>query len=438
MTSESVPTLDLTAPAKPRAASWGADVRSAVHSLLRNSAFLVSNVVLGAVAGFGALTILAHLYPVRAVGLAGAALAATSLIITVSQLGLNYSLVRFLPVTTHRSALINTVLTATMLVAAVSAGVFLLLPPAQRLYALGGIFVVTFLLTTVCAAGYTQLENVFVADTSAHLITRANIFTQAAKLILPVVLLPLGIAGAYISQSAAIAVGFVALLVVLGRRGHWFRPSISSSATRELRRFSVGTYVGSLIASLPVLLLPLIIVARFGPVQNAYWYTAMLLAMFLYQVPGCVSQALLAEGAHRPTARRELLRRSTTLIGAVMLPLLAFAFLMAPIGLAILGPRYAAGSLTPLRWLIVGGLMSSVNYLTGTVLYLAKKTIVIAVINAIDAIIVLGLAVGWAHNVNDIAVCWVIGEIANVILFALATAWSLVQVHGQWEALGGQ
>jgi hypothetical protein len=59
-------------------------------------------------------------------------------------------------------------------------------------------------------------------------------------------------------------------------------------------------------------------------------------------------------------------------------------------------------------------------------------------INAIDAIILLGLAVAWAHNVDDVAVSWVIAEIVNVILFTLAAAWSLVQVHGEWEALGGQ
>jgi O-antigen/teichoic acid export membrane protein len=453
MASENVNTLDLTTPVQREGIEHSAAlaraesspppssrrVGSALQSLVRNSAFLVSNTVLASVSGFAALTLLAHLYPARALGLSGAALAATSLVITVSQLGLDFSLPRFLPVTKNRSALINSALTATLLVAAVSAGVFLLLPPAHRLYALGAVlFIVTFWLTTVCAAGFDQLETVFVAETSAHLITRANIFTNAAKLVLPCALLPLGIAGAYVSQSAAFVVGFVSLLIVLGRRGHWFHPSISSSATRELRRFSVGTYLGSTLGSLPLVLLPLIILARFGPVQNAYWYTAMLLARLLYLLPGCVSQALLAEGAHRPTARRELLRRAATLIGAIMVPLAAFAFLTAPIGLAILGPRYAAGSLTPLRWLIVAGLMSGVNYLAGTVLSLAKKTFVIAVINAIDVIIILGLVVAWAHNVDDVAVCWVIGEIANVILFTLAAAWSLVQVHGKWEALGGQ
>jgi O-antigen/teichoic acid export membrane protein len=412
---------------------------SAVGSLLRNSAFLASNLMLGAIAGFVALALLTHLYSVRAVGLSGAALSATGLITTISLLGLNYSLVRFLPVTAHRSAMINTVLTASMLVAAAGATVFLFLPTAHKLFAFGELlFIVTFIVTTVFSAGFNQLENVFVADTSAHLITRANILTNASKIAFPAALLPLGIAGAYVSQSAAFAVGFVSLFIVLGRRGHWLRPSISSAATRELRRFSAGTYVGSLLGSLPLLVLPLIILARFGAVQNAYWYTAMQLAALLYQLPGCVSQALLAEGAHRPTARRELVRRSATVIAAVMVPVLAFAFLTAPIGLAILGHRYSAGSLTPLRWLIVAGFMSSINYVTGTVLYLAKKALVIAVINSIDAIIVLGLTLAWAHNVDQVAVSWVIGEVANVVLFALAAAWSVAQVGGRWEALGGE
>ena len=387
MASEDVNTLDLTAPANR---AWGSNtaprwpgrslaplhasrrVGSAFQSLVRNSAFLVSNTVLASVSGFAALTILAHV-PSTALGLSGAALAATRLVITVSQLGLDFSLCASFR-SQRTLGIINSALTATLLVAAVSAGVFLVLPPAHRLYALGAVlFIVTFAVTTVCAAGFDQLETVFVAETSAHLITRANIFTNAAKLVLPCALLPLGIAGAYVSQSAAFVVGFVSLLIVLGRRGHWFRPSISSSATRELRRFSVGTYLGSTLGSLPLVLVPLIIWHASDRSKALTGTPRCCSQGCSICFPDASSQALLAEGAHRPTARRELLRRRDD---AHRSDDAAACGVRLPRGAdrpRHPGPKYAAGGLTPLRWLIVAGLMSGVNCLAGTVLALANE-----------------------------------------------------------------
>src|SRR5205823_2498764 len=85
---------------------------------------------------------------------------------------------------------------------------------------------------------------------------------------------------------------------------------------------------------------------------------------------------------------------------------------------------------------IIAAAMSSIAYITGTILYLAKKTLAIVVINAVDAIIILGLAATWAHNTRQVAEAWVIGEVANLVLFPLLAVLALREVHGQWEALG--
>jgi O-antigen/teichoic acid export membrane protein len=409
------------------------------ESLVRNAAFLGTNVVIGTVTGLGTLTLLTRLYPVQAIGLSAAALSATGLITSISQLGLNYSLVRFLPKTPRRADMINSALTATLLVALVSGVVFLALPSTVKLYALGGLtFVALFLFSTGMVTGSAQLQNVFVADRSAGKIVRANIFNSVARLATPAAFLFAGVAGAYIAQGVVPpAVEFIVLAVMLARRGHRFRPLLSVSATRELRRFSAGTYIASLIGGLPIIVLPLIILSRFGPSQSAYWYAAIAGASVLFSLPGSVSQALLAEAAHQPGERRALIRRSATLIVAVMMPVLATAYLAAPFGLALLGHHYEAQALATLRLLIIAAAMSSVNYITGTILYLAKKAFAIAAINTVDAIVVLGLAVTWANNTEDVARAWVVGEVVNVALFLVFAAFALHQVHGRWEALGG-
>jgi O-antigen/teichoic acid export membrane protein len=427
-----------TAAQQPRSVSGR--IRQALgEGLVRNSAFLSANLAIATVTGLGVLTLLTHLYSVRAVGLSAAAVSATGLITTISQLGLNYSLVRFLPTSSRRSDLINSVLTATVLVALAGAVVFLLLPSSARLYALGGIgFVAAFVAGTAVTAANAQIGNVFVADRAVGDTVRPNMIGSLARLAAPAALVAIGATGAYLAQGfVPTFVDFVILAFLLARKGHRFRPKLSLSATRELRKFSAGTYLATLIGSAPAIMLPLIILWRFGASQNAYWYSAMAGASVLFAIPGLVSQALLAEAAHEPAARRALVRKAAAMIIAVMTPVLSIAYLAAPFGLDLLGRHYAAEGLATLRLLIIAAAMSSVNYITGTILYLAKKTFIIAAINAVDAVIVLGLAVAWADGVHQVAFAWVTGEIANIILFGLFAAIAVRQVHGRWETLGG-
>ncbi len=423
--------------ASPRFA-WKSLRGLAAESLFRNTAFLLTNVGVGAACGFGALSMLTRFYSVQAVGLAAAAMSAGGLVSSVTQFGLNYTLPRFLPSSTHRTALINTVVTATMLASLLATCLFLVLPAASKLYALGALFVPVFIVSTCLNAGAAQLDNVFIADRSVQKVTIATVISSVARLAAPATFIFLGLAGAFVAQSTAAVVAFIVLAILLARQGHPLRPMLSRTATRDLRRFSMGAYVGGQIGALPALVLPLVILSRFGPGQNAYWYTAMAIAALLYQLPGSVARALLAEAAHRPAERQALIRRSAVLLGSAMGPVLLIAYFAAPLPLAILGHGYVAGSLVPLRWLILAGVMSSVNFVTGTILYIAKKTFVITAINAIDAVIVLGLAATLARDVTDVAVCWVVGEIVNVALFAGYAVRSLREVHGRWEALGDE
>jgi O-antigen/teichoic acid export membrane protein len=424
----------------PDSRSITTSVRRLVReSLFRNTAFLVMNVGFGAVCGFGTLAMLTRFYSVEAIGLTTAAMSAGGLIASFSQFGLNYTLPRFLPSSTQRAALINTVVTVSVVAAALGACLFLALPTASRLYALGGVILVpVFIVSTSLNAASAQLDNVFIADRSARNVTIATAVSSATRLAAPATFIFLGLAGAFVAQSTTAVVTFIVLVILLVRQGDRLRPMVSLDATRELRRFSMGAYVGGQLGSLPALLLPLIVLSRFGPGQSAYWYTAMAIAVQLNQLPGSVARALLAEAAHRPAERRALIRRSCVLIGSVMGPVLVIAYFAAPLGLAILGHHYSVASLTPLRLLIVAGVMTSINYVTGTILYIAKKTIAIAVINAADAVIVVGLAAALARNSADVAVYWLIGEAVQLVLFAAYAAWSLREVHGRWEALGDE
>ena len=223
---------------------------------------------------------------------------------------------------------------------------------------------------------------------------------------------------------------------LLVRRGHRFRPTLDIGVARELGRFSIGMYFSNIIGGLPMMLLPLIALSRVGAHQTAYWSIATSISAILYSLPSMVTSALLPEVSLRPAERSQLLRRAALLIFAVVTPALVAAFFAAPIALAFFGSTYTSGTLPVLRWLIGAGFITMLNAVSGAILFIAKKSTLLTVVNAIDAVIVIGLVALWATNATDIAIAWTIGDVANTVLFGAFAFLAVREVGGRLDKLG--
>ena len=90
----------------------------------------------------------------------------------------------------------------------------------------------------------------------------------------------------------------------------------------------------------------------------------------------------------------------------VVVPALIVTYLAAPYVLALFGHTYVAGSLVTLRWLTLAAFLIMLSYLTGAILFLAKKSFVMTVVNIVDAVIIFGLVGLWATNDQQIAIAW--------------------------------
>lgn len=407
------------------------------ESLFKNTAFLFGNLVLTAGCGLGALTLLTRLYSVQAVGLSATAISACALVINITQFGVTFSLPRFLPAAKDRSALINTALTTVLFSTVLVAVIFLALPYAKTFFALGGwIFAPLFVLAASILAVELVLATVLIADRAADKAAAANVVPNLLGLAAPVGLVFLGGIGSFIARVVSDIVACLFYSTIIVKRGHRFRLQLNFTGMREIIHFSIGMQVANFIGGIPVLLLPLIVLSRVGAKEAAYWGIAMSVATFLFQLPSLTMRSLLPEASHRPTERRQLFRRSVLMVSAIVIPALAFAYLLSPIGLGIFGRSYATGALGPLHWLIISALLSLPVDVTGAILVLAKKSLMTTIANAVDAIVILVLVEMWAKNVTQIAVAWAIGEVGNIVLFGLAAFLALREVDWRWEDLG--
>jgi O-antigen/teichoic acid export membrane protein len=377
------------------------------------------------------------MYSVQAVGVSASALAASSLIVSFVQFGTNYSLPRFLPTSKNRVALINTLHNGMLLSTVIGSAIFLVLPSTRQMYVLGGwLFAPVFIVVSCLQTGVTFLGLVLVADRAAGKLTASSTIPNFIKLASPYFFRSLGDLGAFIARTVYNLFQYIIVAVVLVRRGHRFRPTLRKSSLGELGRFSAGMYVASTIGGLPQLLLPVVALSRLGAAGTAYWSIAYTIATLLYQLPSVITQALLPEISSRATERRFLLQRAALMICGLVYPALVIAFFAAPIALLVFGHQYVAGALTPTRLLIAAGFITSLNYVTGAVLFLGKKSAVITVVNIVDAVIVLGLAGVWATTPTQVAIAWFIGDIANTVLFGVFAYLALREVGYRYENLG--
>ncbi len=409
-----------------------------VDSLFRNSAFLIGNLLLTSVCGFGSLTLLTHVFSVKAVGVSATAISACVLVESITQFGLSYSLPRFLPTARNRAALVNTALTTVLSSTVVLSVVFLALPYARGFSVLGGwVFRVLFVVSACVLALETILSTVLVADRASDKMAAASVVPNLLRLAAPPALVVLGNLGSFISRVTSDFLSCTIFATLVARRGHHFRPQLNFTGTREIVRFSGGMYLAGIVGGLPQLLLPLIVFSRVGATNAAYWGIAMSVATMLFQLPSMISQALLPEVSHRAAERKRLIGRSALLIIAIVLPALVIVFCFATTGLAVFSRSYVAGSAGPLRWLVIAALITMLNSVAGAILVLAKKSLMMTMVNVVNAIVILGMVLLWARNVNEIAISWVVGDIFNTVLFFLSAFLALHEVSWRWEELGG-
>jgi O-antigen/teichoic acid export membrane protein len=411
--------------------------RFLAESLFKNSAFLVVNLGVGALCGYGSLALLTHVFSVQDVGISATAVSAMSLITTITQFGITYSLPRYLPTAKNRAAMINTLTTAVMLATLLCAAAFLALPYAGKFLVLGGwLFGIAFVVITCFQAGSVVLSTVLVADRSSDKVATFGTVANLVRLASPPAFSLIGSLGSFVARVAADVVSFVLYAGVLVRRGHRFRPAFSIDVTREIGRFSAGMYLANLVGGLPQLLLPLIALSRVGAQQAAYWSIATSISAMLFSLPSTVAQALLPEVSFRPAERRALLRRAALLTVAIVTPALLVAFAAVPLVLATFGHGYTAGTLGAVRWLIGAGFITILNAMTGAILFIAKKSTMITIVNAVNAVVVIGIVAAWATSATDIGIAWAVGDVVNTVLFGAFAVLALREVGWRWDKLG--
>ncbi|MCU7827070.1 lipopolysaccharide biosynthesis protein [Kitasatospora sp. DSM 101779] len=408
--------------------------------LVRNGRILAASAVLAA--GLGALfwLLAARWFNTETVGRSYALLSAAMLLATLGSLNLGDVLVRFLPTAGSRGRwLVVRCYTVATVVGAVVATGFVLLAPhlSPGLTELREPW--SALLFVAATAAYT----VFVLQDGALTGLRRpawvlgeNLVFAIAKALALAVCAALAVsAGILLSWAAGLALAVAVANVVLFARALPATRDTSGAGTARpgrMARYAVADYIGQLGQTAVAKSLPLLVLARLGAEQTAYYSLAYLVTDTLYQAAYAMGQSLTVEGAAEPHRLAEHAGRMLRHTFALIAPATAVAVAAAPWILDLFGPDYAQHGTTVLRLMALSAVP---NVLFGVAVHVARVRQALVFLTGLQLVfacllLILTLVLMPHYGLTGVGVAWLATACALALaLTATAPRWLAGHPH---------
>ena len=389
-------------------------------SLFRNAVLLMSSTAIMSLLGLLFWVFVSHLYSPSQIGVASALIAITTLISNFSLLGLNSGLIRFLPKSKNQSSDINAALLSIVGVTMLAAAAYLFVggrfgAHVSFLSSTWEKIVFIILMTTVTANSLT--DAVFIANRRAEYHTRTYATLGTVKLLLPLVLVPLGSLGIFMAYIVAMIASLILSFYYMWRHCDYkISTQPNWSLLRKTRKYTTNNYLGVVLGGLPSQILPITILHRLGSAQTAYFSMAWMMANLLYVIPSATTQSMLAESSFDPSKKLQHIKHTSKILVFVLVPIVTVAVVIAPLILKVFGPQYSAGSTFTFQILAVATLFIAVTSVGSTILNIEQRTHGIVIIQFVTAATTLILSVPLLRfGLKGIAVALVSGNVSGMI-----------------------
>jgi O-antigen/teichoic acid export membrane protein len=394
--------------------------------MLRNSLFLMASAGLTAGIGFIFWALVAHLYSSTQIGLATTLLSAISLISFLSTFGFGATMIRFQArdAARHRqvSVMLGLVATASFVLGTGYVLAVKLISPDLAFVRDKPVYALILIVICVFATVNLVTDSVFMAARRAEYNTLVDGFIQSlAKLAVPAAVVGMGAMGIVAASGTGYVVATLASLYLMNRKlGFRFSFRLGGTRIRETASYSATTHFSSLLNLIPQLALPIITLRWLGPDDVTYYYLGSQIAALLSTGSYAIGDALFSEGAHDPEQLRSLMKRSATIMTAVMVPGVAAVILVREPLLSLFGSKYPGHAQGLLTILALGALAVAFHTWATSALRITGRMKPLLGSNLVYMVATLALALGFAHRgLNWIGWAWALGNLASG-LFAVA------------------
>lgn len=380
-------------------------------NLFRNSSYLILNSAIMSLLGFFFWTLAARNFTSHDLGLATTVISAIGLISLFSFLGFNVGFLRYLPLAKNKGKVIFNAFLFASLVNIVLAGIFLIglgLFSQELNFLVGSwVYILGFISFSLSWLLFSLVNSVLIAYRKANIVLVKNTVYSVLKLFLLFFLT--GISGILISWYLAC---FIALLFSF----FFFKLDLKFDfkSLRRMFRFSSFNYFGQIFASMPALLLPLIITSLLEPSYTAYFYVAWTISAMLMVIPVSVGQSFLTEGSYSNKSWSKKFKKallfSLGLVGLGIVFLLFFGKML----LNLFSPEYVVG-FNLLLILAFSAIPYTLNQLYISHLNLEHKVKKVVSINFLVAFITISGSILFIdYGLTAIGFSWLVGNLAGL------------------------
>lgn len=282
-------------------------IRETINSpLLKNSLFIGTSKLVNSITGFIFWIIAAKYYSITDVGIAAALISSLALVMTFSRLGLDISLIRFMPLR-DRNKVFNTCLWATSILSIIVGLAYIIsidITSPSLSFIKGNVFV--FILVALGNSTVLTMGNAFLSFREGKYYLAQNAIL-ISRLILLVPLAALGSMGIFIALGTAnIAASILGAVQI--RRIEEFKLGLDIDFIKESFGFSIHNYLASLLNATPLLILPVIVLNTLGAEDAAKYYIALSISNIILIVPDAISTSFFVEGSYGMNLRNGLVK----------------------------------------------------------------------------------------------------------------------------------
>lgn len=391
--------------------------------LYANSIFLMASTLVMAVLGFFFWIINARLFDAEQIGLATTSISVITLLSSISLLGLNAGLIRFLPSSKRKNEKINTSFMLVILAAVTLSIVYLLgihiFSPKLQFIRENIIYSALFILIMVFAALNIMIENIFVAYRSTKYVLFKNIIISISKLVLPFLLISFGAYGIFISFGLSTVIAcLLSILILTIKFEYLIKLAISKKVVKKMTKFSFNNYVAGIIGGIPIGILPILITNKVGATTSAYFYIGMMIANLIYVIPIATSQSFFAEGSYDDSELLPLLKKAGKIIAILMVPAILITFLFGNYILLAFGEKYSSEGFTFLKLIALAGVFVALNQLGSIVLHIRHKISLVIIVNIINVATTLSLSYLFiSEKLIGVGIAWIIGQLVSSLVY---------------------
>ncbi len=387
-------------------------------SLYSNSIYLMLSSAVMAAFGFVSWLIIARLFSVHDVGLATTLISAMGLLVSISMLGFNVGLIRFLPGSKNKNDKINTAFTIVFLATIVVSSIFLV---GLKFFSPDLIFIknslllsLIFIVFILISASNSLFESIFIAFRSAKFNLLKNSIFSVLRVILPFAFISFGAFGAFSAYMSAmlVAVG-IALLILVSKFKYKPKLVFYDNIIKDMGRYSLGNYFAGFVGGLVIMVLPLMITAKISPTITAYFFMALQIANLLYVIPNATTNSLFAEGSYDEHGLGKQVKKAIKIISIILIPSIIVIGLFGNYVLLAFGSEYSNQGFMFLRIMALSAIFVGINSIYGGILKVKKKIGRILIVNVIGAIVIIGgsfLMIEQGKGLMGVGIAYILGQ----------------------------